>query len=252
MPQRDLNAKFVMTATAGGKSREFYWDTAQPGFGLMVTDTGARSFIIQYRNSEGVSRRLTINGGKSLAAARREAKKKLGDVAGGGDPLADKQKQRDARQDTLRRIVEDEYLVDSEIKKLRSLGEKKGPARMASGYSRRTAGRRSPGSQNSRRHSTSVCSPRSSRKAIAHASASSPISTNAIPARTISHSTIGGRHTHCARPRVRFSAGAASTGTLQRSVSAISREASSAPTTTTKPSHRSARHSRRWRARSNV
>src|SRR5262249_7004071 len=68
----------------------------------------------------------TINAGKSLAAARREAKRKLGDVAGGGDPLSDKQKQRGAREDTLRRIVETEYLVDDDVKKLRSLYEKKG------------------------------------------------------------------------------------------------------------------------------
>lgn len=126
MPTRSLDARFVATATSAGKDREFYWDASLAGFGLMVTAKGAKSFVIQYRNADGTSRRMTINGGKSLAAARREAKRKLGDVAGGGDPLSDKQKQRGAREDTLRRIVETEYLVDDDVKKLRSLYEKKG------------------------------------------------------------------------------------------------------------------------------
>src|SRR5262245_22112884 len=115
MPTRSLDARFVATATSDGKALEFYWDSSLPGFGLMVTAKGARSFVVQYRNADGVSRRMTINGGRTLAAARREAKRKLGDVAGGGDPLADKQKQRGAREDTLRRIVETEYLVDDDV-----------------------------------------------------------------------------------------------------------------------------------------
>jgi integrase len=120
MPTRVLDAEFVKTATAGGKEREIFWDEKQPGFGLMVTADGARSFVIQYRNSKGVSRRMKINGARSLAHARREAKSKLGDVAKGKDPLADKKKQRDARADTLRKVVENEYLADSDVKKLRS------------------------------------------------------------------------------------------------------------------------------------
>jgi integrase len=126
MPKRELDARFVKQATSAGKDREFYWDASLAGFGLMVTAKGAKSFVVQYRNADGTSRRMTINGGKSLAAARREAKRKLGEVAGGGDPLSDKQKQRNAREDTLRRIVENEYYTDDDVKKLRSLDEKKG------------------------------------------------------------------------------------------------------------------------------
>jgi integrase len=126
MPTRDLTSKFVETATSNGKPREVYWDATLPGFGLMVTAKGSRSFVLQYRNAEGFSRRMTINGGKTLGQARRDAKAKIGDIAKGGDPMADKRKQRDARADTLRRIVEDEYLVDDDVKKLRSIDEKKG------------------------------------------------------------------------------------------------------------------------------
>jgi hypothetical protein len=126
MSTRPLDANFVKQATSAGKDREIYWDSSLPGFGLMVTSTGARSFVIQYRNADGASRRMTINGGRTLAAARREAKRKLGEVAGGRDPLADKQTQRAARADTLRRIVEDEYLTDDDVKKLRTADEKRG------------------------------------------------------------------------------------------------------------------------------
>jgi len=124
MPKEILTAKFVATAPTPNKEREFYWDERLPGFGLMITANGARSYVVQYRNADGVSRRITINGSRKFATARREAKAILGKVAHGGDPLADKRKQREARADTLRRIVEDEYLADSDVKKLRSVKAK--------------------------------------------------------------------------------------------------------------------------------
>src|SRR5262245_10257985 len=130
MPKEKLTAEFVAVATSHGKERELYWDTALPGFGLMVTAAGERSFVIQYRNADGLSRRMKINGGiKTLAQAKRKAKEHLGDVAKGQDPMADKRKKRDARKDTLQSIVEDKYLANSDIKKLRSVDEKRGSFR---------------------------------------------------------------------------------------------------------------------------
>ena len=126
MPTERLDQKRVASATAQGKEREFFWDATLPGFGLMVTANGARSFVVQYRNADGVSRRMSINGGRSLAQAKREAKVLLGAVAKGGDPLGDKRKAREARGGTLQRIVEDEYLADDDVKKLRSFDEKRG------------------------------------------------------------------------------------------------------------------------------
>src|SRR5262249_6817159 len=120
-----LSAKFVATVRKPNKEREFYWDERLPGFGFMITGNGARSYVVQYRNANGVSRRITINGNRKFATAKREAKAILGKVAHGGDPLADKRKQREARADTLRRIVEDEYLADSDVKKLRSAKAKR-------------------------------------------------------------------------------------------------------------------------------
>ena len=125
MPQANLTEKFVAAATApAGKDRELFWEPALPGFALMVTAAGARSFIVQYRTAEGASRRMKVNGG-SLALAKREARAILGQVAKGVDPLAAKRKARDARADTLRRIVEDEYLPDPDVKRLRSVAGKR-------------------------------------------------------------------------------------------------------------------------------
>src|SRR5262249_41455678 len=124
MPTTKLDAKFISTATCDAKDRVFYWDAALPGFGLMVTTAGARSFVIQFRNADGLSRRMTIRG-TNLASAKAEAKRLLGRAANGGDPLADKRQQRDARQDTLRKIVETEYFADDDINQLRRFADKK-------------------------------------------------------------------------------------------------------------------------------
>src|SRR5262249_24197719 len=97
MPNFKLDAKFLSKAICEGNDRVIFWDTALPGFGLVVTANGARSFVIQYRNADGVSRRMKIRA-VNLASAKLEAKRLLGRVADGADPLADKRLQRDARQ----------------------------------------------------------------------------------------------------------------------------------------------------------
>ena len=71
MPTETLTEKFVAKATSQGKERELYWEPSLPGFGLMVTAAGARSFIVQYRNVDGVSRRMKINGGSLTGGQAR-------------------------------------------------------------------------------------------------------------------------------------------------------------------------------------
>jgi integrase len=93
--------------------REVFWEGG--GLGLMVTAKGHKSFVVQYRTKAGQSRRETLKPGLSLQEARREAKKILGDVAKGGDPLGDK---RRATGSTLRTIVDEYY--ERELPKLRS------------------------------------------------------------------------------------------------------------------------------------
>jgi integrase len=88
--------------------RTTYWDTAQPGFGLMVTANGHRSFVVNYRAGR-ISRRVTLKNGLSLSEARRQARGILGDVARGGDPLQESREARAAQSNTLK-FIADEYL----------------------------------------------------------------------------------------------------------------------------------------------
>jgi integrase len=124
MAVRKLTADLARRAVVeGGAERTVYWDEKQPGFGLMVTERGHRSWVVQYR-AHHHSRRLTLDFVLSLDDARREAKKILGEVARGGDPVVERRKAADAQRHALRAIV-DEYFA-REGKKLRSADKRRG------------------------------------------------------------------------------------------------------------------------------
>jgi integrase len=94
-------------------SYSFVWDQELRGFGAQVTAAGHKSFVVQYRNTEGRSRRIVIGryGVMTVEQARKEAKAVLGRIAKGADPA----EERDAVGDTAT-VAEvcDWYLAEAE------------------------------------------------------------------------------------------------------------------------------------------
>lgn len=92
-----------------------HWDDELRGFGLRITKAGTRAFILQTRIN-GRDKRLTIGRypGVSPEVARRRAKEMIGQIAGGGDPVADRERQRLAAV-TLKEAFQD-YVQTKDLK----------------------------------------------------------------------------------------------------------------------------------------
>ena len=77
--------KRVVDAARAVKGELFLWDDELPGFGLRVKASGAKSFLVQYRNANGRSRRLTLGryGVLTVEEGRKEAKLALAEVVQG-------------------------------------------------------------------------------------------------------------------------------------------------------------------------
>lgn len=106
-----LTQNFVTRARPkDGAPETIYFDDKLPGFGLRVKASGAKSYLIQYRNARGLSRRYTVGQHGRLTAkqARKEAKLRLGDVERGKDPAQDRQEERGAM--SVKALCE-EYLL---------------------------------------------------------------------------------------------------------------------------------------------
>ncbi|MDD2760029.1 MAG: integrase family protein [Methylomonas sp.] len=93
-----------------------YWDNKDAGFGLRITSTGVKSFIIQKRVN-GRDTRMTIGRYGQLTAeqARKEAEKLGGDIAKGIDPLAEKRLAK-LEQKKVQEVFEDYLLTRKDLK----------------------------------------------------------------------------------------------------------------------------------------
>jgi Arm DNA-binding domain len=118
-----LTPAFCQKARAqDGAERTLYWDADMPGFGLVVTSTGHRSYVVQYRAGRR-SRRMTIDGVLGLAAARKRAKGLLGEVARDRDPLQERRKTAALTENTFQSIAADYLARDG--KKLRTVDQRR-------------------------------------------------------------------------------------------------------------------------------
>jgi integrase len=115
-----LTTHFIASAAAeAGAERTIHWDADLPGFGLQITSSGHKSYVVQYRHL-GESRRMAISANLRLAEARKQAKAILGEVAKGHDVLEERRQKEAAAENTLTNVCENFFKRN---KHLRSMPE---------------------------------------------------------------------------------------------------------------------------------
>jgi integrase len=119
----------------GTKDREILWDgghrEAVRGFGVVAFRNGGKCYIAQYRK-DGRSRRTRIgeHGRLTPEQARSEARKILGAVEGGADPVAQRKAAREVR--TFKAVADDFLALHVETKRKARTGHEY--ARILSAY----------------------------------------------------------------------------------------------------------------------
>lgn len=93
-----LSQKTIDALMSDGTDR-FMWDEEVVGFGVRIKPTGVATYVVQYRNTDGRTRRFSLGKANALTLkdARKEARIRLAEVAKGGDPSGDKKKERAAK-----------------------------------------------------------------------------------------------------------------------------------------------------------
>ena len=119
-----LTKRAVDALTPPEKGQAFLWDSELRGFGVRAIPSGLKTFILQYRNAEGRSRRIVVGryGVLTVEQARDQAKIKLGAVAGGADPAEENAGSREAI--TVAELC-DWYLTEAEAGRI--LGRRNRP-----------------------------------------------------------------------------------------------------------------------------
>jgi integrase len=123
-----LTKRAVDALQKPSKGQTFLWDGELRGFGVRIIPSGLKTFILQYRNAEGRSRRIVIGryGVLTVEKAREQAQIKLGVVAGGADPAEERAASREAM--TVAELC-DWYLGEAEAGRI--LGRRNRPIKVS-------------------------------------------------------------------------------------------------------------------------
>lgn len=97
MTSTSLTENSIKNIPAPQDKTELFYDTALPGFGVKVSPHGVRTFFLRYR-VKGRERQIKIGRFPdwSVLAARKEAQRLKVEADRGNDPLAEREKQRQA------------------------------------------------------------------------------------------------------------------------------------------------------------
>src|SRR5438477_10175132 len=106
-PMPKLTDRFLTSLKVGdGRKDRLVFDSACPGLGVRITAKGTRTFIAQWTDpatKRKVREPLGLWGNLTIDQARDAARARLGDVAKGINPKAERQRQR---QETERERAE--------------------------------------------------------------------------------------------------------------------------------------------------
>jgi integrase len=115
----DFSKRLLETLRPPAEGRTWVYDATLPGLALMITDRDARAFYL-YKKIRGRPQRIRIGGFEEITVdqARKLCARKLGDIADGADPQAEK---RAVREETTLGELWTWFLAQARLRK-RSFG----------------------------------------------------------------------------------------------------------------------------------
>jgi hypothetical protein len=131
MASRLLTAE-VVASEGPAKADRIVRDTKVPGFGLSIRKSGRKSWSFQFRNQRGEQRKMGLGpvDRVTLAQARKEARRLLGQVDNGRDPLQEKRDraaaaaaEKDAERLTFAVVADEWFSVASRKLRPKTLRE---------------------------------------------------------------------------------------------------------------------------------